>query len=289
MERYEFAIRLPENYEEFFQHLLTEKLKKHNPTMNSENLMMYYKKTIISLVKHEYKNIVPILKSYSLKICDPITDPQTQARINAWFADHIKANKLAIFEPLDSLFGEYVIEDNKMVADFEKDYQIVKNYLSEAYTYAVARSIGEYIESIEKQAELDSEMLVKLSKIVYSTPKDQISDAVAEFCSKNDKSLMEKYAVIIVNMDKFGFNPSHFYTTMRDYGMNLSKPYKDVMLKYFSLVLKKDKSFHNNISQIRKFIDAWNLEMQKLKDADQFVRDQSDQSTRKKYASWVNK
>jgi hypothetical protein len=152
---------------------------------------------------------------------------------------------------------------------------------------AVGLTLGEYTNFLTKQIEDDCNCLVELSRLIHKTPQDQLPTCVGEYCSKNGKNLIDKYATIIFHMNLHGFNPDKFKQTMQHFGMNLSKPFADLMLMYFRLALPHDRDYNKKLEGVKKHIELWETQMNKIRNQEELVKEESQAAVRNRYASYV--
>jgi hypothetical protein len=255
----------------------------HKNPVTADDYFYIYKKVLISLVEVVYSDIKDIISDE--KFVQPIHDPATQQAVQQYFFNHIAAHRKSIIEPLMDKIPNYS-NHGVIKVYYERDYEIVREHLSSAYIAAIITSLGEFVEATKKQIEVDRESLVELSKKLHKTPSDDIPKCIAEHCKNTN--LLEKYFAIIFNMDYYGFNPDVFTDVMTYYSMNLSKTKKDIQLRYFTLVFRKDTQYNNKMKFIGEFIDSFITKMKSIKQHEQLIRDKSAEATRSKYSRWVN-
>lgn len=289
--QYEFDLQdMPDYFQEIFEEILQNKTSEFNgDSVTPETLVQIYKESLIELAQQQLGNIKGVISNQNISIVKPVTDPLTQERIQQWFDDHIKSRKQEILNTIIPLFGSYFIDHSRIIVNFADDYAIVEEKVADIYSTAVGLCLGEYTTFLQRQIEDDSKHLVELSRLIHQTPQADLPKCVADYCGKNGKNLIDKYSTIIFHMHLYGFNPEKFVKTMEHFGMNLSKPFSDLMLMYFRLSLPNDRSLKAKLDGIREHIKLWEMKMEEIRNQENTIRETSQRAVKNRYLSHLNR
>lgn len=245
-----------------------------------ENLVKSYKIVLINIVRFINHDISSILTARG------IVDKATQGKINQHFIEHINSNIGSIVEPIINKYGTFNLAENTIIVNFLDDYKIVSNYMAEVHAHALDATIFELGKIMESHIDDDCKHLEEIYKIVRSS--NDTENDVQEYIKTNDKTLVDKYGPIILMMKEFGFKSKHFRDNMQYFASNLSVEYSEIIRRYYTISLKKDKEFNRNMSTVNKFIQIYNDKLDSIIKHEKLVREECEKNKQEKYKSWIN-
>jgi transcription initiation factor IIF auxiliary subunit len=175
------------------------------------------------------------------------------------------------------------------VVNFLEDYKIVSEYMADIHAHALDVTIFELGKTMEEHINKDCKHLEEIYKIVRTNKNEENrKELVSEYINKEDKTLTEKYGPIILMMREFGFKSNKFKENMSYFASNLSVPYTDIIRRYYTISLKKNKEFQRNMKTVEKFIEFYDTELDKLTKHEQLIREECEKNKQSKYEDWIN-
>lgn len=265
---------MSDDFAEIFNFHLQQQIKYQEP-YDDITWVSSYKMALIVMTRFIMSDISDILNQRGIK------DKMTQDRLTDHMIEHINSNTDEIFTPLLPLFGQYTVDDKVINVNFEKDLDIVFQYLAQAHAIALDKTIYEVGQIVEQQINKD---VVHMNEL-YDHNADWDPDDVAKYC-QTSPDLLEKYGPIVFMMRKLGFNENVFRLTMQYFASNMSLPYSDILKYYYDRSLT-GRHRKKNIAFAYKFIDTWVDRIQQLKDNKDKITKEALDGQQELYKTWL--
>lgn len=242
---------------------MEELLKKYFESCKKErtleNLKVAYGQSLINLIRLMSLDIANYLHERGFH------DTITQQKILGAFNDHVNYNLKSILDGITFEYGAVDVRGDELHVNFKSDMDALNEYFAEVHAIAINAAIKELADTIDQYAQRDLKALEELYELSKAWSAEEYSDKLAEYCTKCDTQLLEKYGAIIFNFRQFGFNSEKFREMVVYLFYNLSMPYSEILMRYFKRSLKKDSAYQKNLGQIRYFITRFNAEIAKQK------------------------
>jgi len=279
--RFDFT-NIPEGFDEVYEEFDKQYWQHCKDEKTLANLVKSYKYILFNIVRYINSDISDILTARG------INDKATQQKITQHYIDHINSNIDSITEPIINKYGTFSMDEDIIIVNFLDDYKIVSDYMAEVHAHALNATIYELGKIMESHINEDCKHLEEIYKIVRVSSEETMEKDVSDYVSKNDKTLVEKYGPIILMMKEFGFKSGKFKENMQYFSSNLSLAYTDIIKRYYTISLKKDKEFQRNMKTVDKFIEVYEGKLNDIMKHEKLVREECEKNKQEKYKSWIN-